>query len=72
MADKRLQLEFRNESDKKVRISVDSPRDDLTEAEVRTAMEDIIARNVFNSSGGDLVNIAGARIITTDVTELTL
>lgn len=72
MANSRLEMVFKNQLDKKTTISIDSPRDDLTEAEVSAAMNDIILKNIFNSSGGDLVAIAGARIVTTDVQELNL
>jgi hypothetical protein len=72
MADSRLEMSFKNQMDKKIKISIDNPRADLTETEVRTLMDNIIARNIFNSSGGDLVGVAGARIVTTQVQELTL
>ncbi|WP_069650377.1 DUF2922 domain-containing protein [Caloranaerobacter ferrireducens] len=72
MANSRLEMVFKNQLDKKTTISIDNPRDDLTEAEVSAAMNEIILKNIFNSSGGDLVAIAGARIVTTDVQELNL
>ncbi|MGF7057878.1 DUF2922 domain-containing protein [Brassicibacter mesophilus] len=72
MADRKLEMTFKNQIDGKARISIDAPRADLTEAEVKTAMDNIIAKNLFNATGGDLVAVAGARVITTDVQELTL
>ncbi|WP_425448010.1 DUF2922 domain-containing protein [Dethiothermospora halolimnae] len=72
MADKRLEMTFKNEADKRTTISIDNPRDDITDAEVQTAMNDIIAKNIFNSSGGNLVGIYKARIVTTAVEELTV
>jgi len=72
MADTRLEMVFKNQLDKTTRLSIDSPRADVTEVEIRTAMDDIVARNLFNSTGGDLVSVVGARIITTDIQELTI
>ncbi|MDW5299655.1 MAG: DUF2922 domain-containing protein [Sedimentibacter sp.] len=46
-------------------MTIDDPKDALTEAEVRTVMESIIAQNVFNTSKGDLTEIKSAEIITT-------
>lgn len=72
MLSSKLEMTFKNQLDTKSTISVENPRPDLTEAEVNTFMSDIITKNIFNSSGGDLIAISGARIVTTDVTELSL
>ncbi|MBS4538160.1 DUF2922 domain-containing protein [Clostridium sp. D2Q-11] len=65
----KLELIFKNQQDRKTRISIDEPRADLTEVEIQTAMNSIIAENIFNTSGGDLVAISGARVVTTDIQE---
>ncbi|NLK44242.1 MAG: DUF2922 domain-containing protein [Tissierellia bacterium] len=70
MDKKKLELEFLNEEGKKFVISIDDPREDLTEQEVGLAMADIIANNVFVSSMYDLVEVNGARIVTTSVQTL--
>jgi len=64
MATKRLQMVFLNAEGGRRTISVDSPRADLLPAEVSQAMNDIILNNAFTSNGGDLVEIAGATIVT--------
>ncbi|NLJ57665.1 MAG: DUF2922 domain-containing protein [Tissierellia bacterium] len=46
-------------------MTIDQPKEGLTEAEVRAVMESIIAANVFNSSRGDLAEIKSAGIVTT-------
>ena len=46
-------------------MTIDAPRDDLTETDVREVMEAIITENVFNTSKGDLAEIKSAEIITT-------
>lgn len=70
MITKRLEMSFRNAGGGRVSISVLDPKDDLTEAEVQAAMQTIIGKNIFESSGGDLVGIASARVVTTDTTDL--
>ncbi|GAC91404.1 DUF2922 domain-containing protein [Anoxybacillus kestanbolensis] len=68
---KTLELQFVNEEGKTVRLSVDAPRDDVTETQVASVMDVIIAANVFPSSGGDLIAKKGARLIDTTITEWT-
>jgi hypothetical protein len=65
-----LRMTFLNESGNNVSISLDNPKDDLTAAQVQTAMDLIITKNIFISTGGDLVSKASARIIDTDVNVL--
>lgn len=66
----RLEMTFDNEAGTASKISVDNPREDLTVMEVQTAMNAMVAANVFNTTGGDLVAAGGARIVTTTVNEL--
>lgn len=68
----KLELIFKNQQDRKTRISIDEPRADLTEAEIQATMNSIIAENIFSSTGGDLVAISGARVVTTDIEEFTV
>ena len=65
-----LRMSFLNQGGNNVTISLDNPKEDLTAAEVQTAMDLIIARNIFTSSGGDLISKAYARVIDTTTTEL--
>ncbi|MCX8001113.1 MAG: DUF2922 domain-containing protein [Anoxybacillus mongoliensis] len=68
---KTLELQFVNEEGKTVRLSIDEPRDDVTQTQVANVMDVIIAANVFPSSGGDFIAKKGARLIDTTVTEWT-
>lgn len=70
MITKRLEMIFQNAGGSRATIAVPEPDAALTAVQVQAAMNDIIAKNVFESNGGDLVAIAGARIVTRDVTEL--
>lgn len=65
-----LQMVFRDQIGKSMTISVVDPREDLTQMELETVMNDIIAKNIFDSNGHDLAEIYAARIIDRQVTEI--
>ena len=65
-----LRMSFKNQSGNTVSISLDNPKTDLTAAAVETAMDLLIAKNIFTTSGGDLVSKYDAKIISTDTTDL--
>ncbi len=67
---KTLEMVFRNESGKEVVISIAEPKEDLTLAQVNTVMQDIVAKNVFSTKTGDLVQIVEARIRSNDMAVL--
>lgn len=67
---KRLEMVFRDAVGKTMKITVDNADDNLTGESVKTAMETIIAKNIFATEGGDLVAIDGARIVDTNIQEL--
>ncbi|WP_347489223.1 DUF2922 domain-containing protein [Desulfoscipio sp. XC116] len=58
-----LQMSFVNQGGTRTTISLDNPKDTLTEAEVVAAMDQIIAKNIFNTTGGDLVAKHSAQVI---------
>lgn len=72
MPEKTLALTFRNQMGNTVSMTVDNIKDDITDAEVKTAMELIIDKNIFESTGGDLVSVASAQIVTRTVQELSV
>lgn len=67
---KTLELIFVNAAGDKVTLRITDPRDDIQETEVRTVMDQIVAKDIFTSTGGSLVGVAGARLVTRDVAEL--
>lgn len=69
---KTLELIFVNAAGSKVTLRVADPKDNLLESEVRGVMDTIVAKDIFTSTGGSLVGVAGARIVTRDVTEMNL
>ncbi len=66
----RLRMSFLNSLNRTTSMSLDDPKADPTPTQVQAVMDDIIAKNIFNSSGGDLVSVKGAEIVTTTVNEL--
>ncbi|MBQ8690427.1 MAG: DUF2922 domain-containing protein [Phascolarctobacterium sp.] len=65
-----LELVFKNaEGDTKV-ITVTDPREGITAQEADEAMDIILATNVIETSGGDLVEAVEARLRITQVTVL--
>lgn len=60
-----LRMVFRNAAGRAVTITLDNPKDTLTQAQVSSAMDQIISKNIFTSSGGDLVEKSLAEIVDT-------
>lgn len=69
---KRLVMVFATNKDKNVSLSVDNPKASLQEAQVKTAMETIVAQNIFAPNGEDLVKCVEAKIVTTNTNEYDL
>ena len=64
-SDTDLDLIFKNTVGKKVTLNIEEPKPGITKAEIDAAMKVIVDNNVFNSSGGDLVEAVGGRLRTT-------
>lgn len=65
----RLEMDFLDVMSKQVRISLDNPKNGLTGTQIEEAMQDIITHNIFESKEGALVEIKGARVVTTTVSD---
>ena len=68
----RLVMTFKSSDDKKVSISVDNPREDLEESEIKEAMNTIIEKDIFSPNGGSLVAAISAKVVQTDTTDYDL
>ena len=68
-ADTDLDLVFRNAAGKKVSLNIEEPRNGVTKADIDAAMQVVVANNIFNTSGGDIVEaVEGClRTVTRDV-----
>ena len=69
---KRLVMTFKSSDDKKVSLSVDNPRENITENEIKSAMDLIVSKNIFAPNGSDMVAVVEAKVIVTDTTEYDL
>jgi hypothetical protein len=72
MIEKSLELQFFNQEGKVVRIIIENPVEPINSAQVSSVMDTIIAANIFTSSGGDLVAKKGARLLSSETTEVSL
>ena len=69
---KKLVMTFKSSDDKKVSISVDDPRENLTKNEIKEAMDTIIEKNIFSPNGASLVESVSAKVVLTDTTDYDL
>ena len=56
---------FKNAIGKKVILNVEEPKKNISKAEIDAAMKTIVDNNVFDTTGGDLVEAVGGRLRTT-------
>ena len=68
----KLLMTFKTSDDKKVSITVDNPREDLTETEIKEAMNTIIEKDIFSPNGDCLVSAISAKVVKTDTTDYDL
>jgi len=67
-----LRLSFKDLLGKKASISLNDPKPDLTDLQVKNAMDTVISQNIFATSNGDFVSKDSAQIITTETQEFNL
>lgn len=70
--EKTLQMVFQNQVGNNVSINIAQVKDDLTDEEVKSLMQLIISKNIFESSGGDLITIMSASVVAKEVEELSV
>lgn len=69
---KKLLMVFKTTGDKQVSISVDNPRTNITEQEIKTTMTLVLSSNVFAPNGEELASLVEAKIVTTNTNEYAL
>ncbi len=62
-----LQMIFSNTEGRNSTISVADPDPEVTGAEVEAVMDSILIKNVFETTGGDLIEKVRAQIVTRTV-----
>ena len=63
-SDTDLDLIFRNAAGKKVILNIEEPKAGITKAEIDAAMAVVVNTNIFNTSGGDIVEAVEGRLRT--------
>ena len=67
---KTLEMVFRDSLGKENILRLVDPKDGLTQADAKAAMDLIVAKNIFSTKNGDLVEAVEARIRTLETAEL--
>lgn len=67
-----LEMDFSTELGRTQRLRVYNVKEAVTGAEVAAAMDNIVAKNIFTSTGGDFTGKVSARVVVTDTNDLTL
>jgi hypothetical protein len=67
---KTLTMSFLNEEGRKATIRLNTVKEDITKLEVQSAMDVVLAKNIFSSKGGDLKIKDSAVIVNRENTEL--
>ncbi|MDD2619512.1 MAG: DUF2922 domain-containing protein [Syntrophomonadaceae bacterium] len=67
-----LEMDFATALNKTQRMRVYDAREDVTAIEINTAMNDIIAKNIFSDTGGELTGIIGAQLVSKETTKFNL
>ena len=65
---KKLVMTFLTDEDRKVSLSIDDPKPNVTENEIKECMDLIVARDVFAPNGEALVKAVEAKVVVTDTT----
>ena len=65
-----LKLPFKNESAKDVNLLVANPKEGITKAEAVATQNLVVAKNLFTSTGGDLVTAGDPVILISDTAAL--
>ena len=69
---KKLMMTFKTSADKNISLSIDNPRDDINETEIKSAMDLVVEKNIFAPNGSDIVATVEAKVVVTDTTEYDL
>ena len=65
-----LRMTFNNASGNAVTITLPEPQASLTAAQIEAVMDQIITKNIFLSSGGELISKRDVKIVDTTTDDL--
>jgi len=67
-----LEMTFSTELGKTKVVRVTEAKDPMTGAEVAACMDNIVAKNIFTSTGGNLTSKVKAQVVTTSSSDVSL
>lgn len=65
-----LRMTFNNSSGNAVTITLPDPKASLTAVQIETVMDQIITKNIFLTSGGELISKRDVKIVDTTTDDL--
>jgi len=65
-----LRMTFNNASGNAVTITLPEPKADLTAVQIEAVMDQIIAKNIFLTTGGELISKRDVKIVDTTTDDL--
>lgn len=68
----RLVLTFDTPIGRQVSLSVDNPKENVSESEIKTVMDTIVEKDIFTPYGSKLSKAIEAKVVVTDTTEYDL
>ena len=72
MIERVLNMKFNDAAENKFTFAVKDIKADIKDADIKIAMDSIIAKDIFLSKGGTLASIAEAKIVTKETTDVVL
>ena len=68
----KLVMSFEKADGEKVNLTINDPREDISEQDIKSAMELIVEKNIFAPGDFDIVAPINAKIVHTETTEYEL
>ena len=72
MDTKVLYMTFKNALGNSCTISIEDPKDDITEQQVKDYMDLVIQKNIFQPKGYDITTTVSAKVVNANTTEYNL
>lgn len=69
---RRLELGFKDTDGKNFKLTLDEPREDLEDEEVKNAMDLIVSKDVFRNKNRALSQVDHAQIVITEIEKIHL
>ncbi len=69
---KRLVMSFKTDGSDSMTLSIDNPKEDITEEEIKECMDLVVEKNIFLINGANVASSIEAKIVTTDTSDYDL